>query len=69
MANNRIARMLTTGDVARFLNVHINTVRRLSNRGVIKTYRISSRGDRRFRPEDVIGFLSEQSDEKGDSKK
>jgi excisionase family DNA binding protein len=62
MANNiRIAPMLTASDVAHLLNVHINTVRRWSNRGVIKTYRISSRGDRRFRPEDVFSFLSEQS--------
>ena len=62
MANeNHIDPMLTTSDVARLLNVHINTVRRWSNQGVIKAYRIGSRGDRRFRQEDVNGFLSKQS--------
>jgi excisionase family DNA binding protein len=58
--NNHIDPMLTTSDVARLLNVHINTVRRWSNQGVIKAYRIGSRGDRRFRQEDVASFLSEQ---------
>jgi len=53
------AGMLTINDVARFLNVHINTVRRWSNLGRLKTYRISSRGDRRFWREDVDGFLNQ----------
>ena len=49
--------MLTAREIARFLNVHINTVRRWSNRGMLKTYRIGTRGDRRFRREDVVAFL------------
>ena len=64
MANdNNIDPMLTTSDVARLLNVHINTIRRWSNQGVIKAYRIGSRGDRRFRQEDVSSFLSEQNND------
>jgi excisionase family DNA binding protein len=51
--------MLTISDVARLLNVHINTVRRWSNQGMLKGYRIGSRGDRRFRQEDVDSFLKE----------
>ena len=51
--------MLTTADVARFLGLHPNTVRRWSNKGLLKSYRISTRGDRRFRREDVDGFLKE----------
>lgn len=59
MANNEeINPMLTTNDVARLLSVHMNTVRRWSNQGVLKAYRIGSRGDRRFRREDIAGFLS-----------
>ena len=54
-----IAAMLTTSEVARLLNVHINTVRRWSNRAVIKAYRIGPRGDRRFREKDITGFLRE----------
>jgi excisionase family DNA binding protein len=52
--------MLTIRDVARVLNVHINTVRRWSNQGMLKGYRIGSRGDRRFRREDVDAFLKER---------
>ncbi len=62
MANNYrdIDGMLTTSEVAHLLNVHINTVRRWSNQGILKAYRIGSRGDRRFRQEDVDSFLSAQ---------
>ena len=56
--NNDISPMLTTSDVARILSVHINTVRRWSNQGILKSYRIGSRGDRRFRKEDIDNFFS-----------
>jgi excisionase family DNA binding protein len=56
--NNPIEPMLTTSEVARILNVHINTVRRWSNQGSLKSYRIGSRGDRRFRKGDVDAFFS-----------
>jgi excisionase family DNA binding protein len=62
MANaKKIDPLLTTSDVARMLNVHINTVRRWSNQGILKTYRIGSRGDRRFREADIASFLSQES--------
>ncbi|MDD4985940.1 MAG: helix-turn-helix domain-containing protein [Dehalococcoidales bacterium] len=57
MTDRKINPMLTTSDVARLLNVHINTVRRWSNQGIIKTYRIGSRGDRRFDRKDIEQFL------------
>lgn len=62
MANNDdINPMLTASQVARLLNVHINTVRRWSNEGIIKAFRVGSRGDRRFRREDILDFLSQRS--------
>ena len=51
--------MLTVTDAAQLLGVHPTTVRRWSNQGKLKTYRINPRGDRRFRREDVDDFLSE----------
>ncbi len=51
--------MLRTGDVAQLLGIHTNTVRRWSEKGALKSYRIGSRGDRRFRREDMDGFLEE----------
>jgi len=56
--NNDIDPMLTTSEVARILSVHINTVRRWSNQGILKSYRIGSRGDRRFKKEDIASFFS-----------
>jgi excisionase family DNA binding protein len=49
--------MLTVREVADMLHVHVNTVRRWSNRGLLKAYQINRRGDRRFRQEDVALFL------------
>ena len=49
--------MLTVQDVARLLHVHVNTVRRWSDLGLLKTYRIGHRRDRRFTRQDVSEFL------------
>ena len=54
--------MLTAGDVARLLNVHMNTVRRWTNKGILKTYRVGPRGDRRFHREDIALFLVSQTE-------
>jgi len=51
------ASVLTVREVAQFLHIHANTVRRWSDLGILKGYRIGPRGDRRFRQEDVFAFL------------
>ena len=56
---NRAETMLTASELAHLLNVHINTVRRWSNQGILKVYRIGPRGDRRFSKEDIDSFLDE----------
>ncbi len=53
-----LARMLTASEVADLLHLHVNTVKRLGDRGELRFYRVSKRGDRRFRPEDVMDFLA-----------
>ena len=58
MSENQFDPMLTTSEVARILNLHINTIRRWSNQGILKAYRIGSRGDRRFKKEDIDNFFS-----------
>lgn len=50
--------MLTPGEAARMLGVHTNTVRRWSNRGILRAYNIGPRGDRRFKQRDVENFLA-----------
>ena len=53
-------RMLSTRDVANILGVHINTVRRWSDSGVMKVYRIGPRHDRRFKLKDINCLFNEQ---------
>jgi len=53
--------MLTVREVARLFHVHPNTLRRWSNNGRIRAYRITSRGDRRFKREEIARFLAELS--------
>jgi len=54
---SRSSSVLTVREVANFLNIHVNTVRRWSDLGVLKAYRIGPRSDRRFRREDILSFL------------
>jgi len=51
--------MLTVTEVARLLHVHPNTLRRWSNNGRIIAYRITPRGDRRYRLQDIDCFLAQ----------
>ena len=54
--------VLTVREVARYLNIHVNTVRRWSDLGILDSCRIGPRGDRRFRREDVLAFLPQEDD-------
>jgi len=49
--------MLRVGEASRLLHVHENTLRRWSDLGLIRTYRIGHRGDRRFSQRDILYFL------------
>lgn len=68
-SNNHMEPMMTVREVAELLHIHTNTVRRWSDRGIIKAYRITSRGDRRFRREDISHFLTHLNNHNGDEKK
>ena len=62
LVRDEIMPMLTVKDVAVILNIHVNTVRRWSDQGILKSFRITSRGDRRFRQQDIARFLAEYND-------
>ena len=49
--------MLTMREACQALNVHGNTLRRWSDVGLVKCYRIGIRGDRRFRQDDIDALL------------
>ena len=57
MASQEIGQMMTASEVAAVLRLHVNTVKRLGDRGELPFFRVSKRGDRRFRVDDVIAFL------------
>jgi excisionase family DNA binding protein len=57
VTDNQLGPLLTVREVARLLHIHSNTVRRWSDRGIIMSYRISRRGDRRFKRRDIARFL------------
>lgn len=59
VSDNEIGPMLTIREVAELLHIHSNTLRRWADQGIIRTYRITRRGDRRFRREDIAHFLDE----------
>ena len=60
MANDeQMGDMLTVREVAELLHIHTNTLRRWSDKGRIVAYRINPRGDRRYRLQDIEGFLAQ----------
>ena len=62
LRDNEIVPMLTVKDVSRLLHIHVNTVRRWSDQDIIRSYRITRRGDRRFRQEDIARFLADYNE-------
>jgi excisionase family DNA binding protein len=48
--------MLTISKASKLLNVHMNTLRRWSDQGMLPCYRIGARSDRRYRRGDLIDF-------------
>jgi excisionase family DNA binding protein len=48
---------LTVSEVAKILNIHVNTVRRWSDWGILPSHRSGRRQDRKFRQEDINTFL------------
>lgn len=53
--------IMTSGEVARFLKVHLGSVRRWTRSGELKGYRLGKRGDWRYLRKDVIAFLQKYS--------
>jgi excisionase family DNA binding protein len=59
VTDTQLESLLAVREVAQLLHIHSNTVRRWSDQGILKAYRISRRGDRRFKREDIARFLAE----------
>ena len=50
--------ILTTGEAAKLLRVHPNTIRQWANKRLIHAYRLGPRGDRRFKRKDIEFFIT-----------
>ena len=62
MRGNEFAgNLFTTGEVARFLCLNKNTVRRWSDQGIIPTKRVGPRRDRVFSRQDIETFLDNRN--------
>ena len=68
VSGDQMGSMLTVREVARVIHIHSNTVRRWSDRGILRAYHINRRGDRRFRREDIDRFLADLNAHRGDER-
>lgn len=50
-------RVVRVGEASQILSVHPNTLRKWSDRGLIPSYRIGRRRDRRFAVIDLLAFM------------
>jgi excisionase family DNA binding protein len=57
MKDDPTSPFLTLTEAADFLHVHRNTLRRWSDAGMISSYRLGVRGDRRFKREELAAFV------------
>ncbi|HEY31703.1 MAG TPA: helix-turn-helix domain-containing protein [Dehalococcoidia bacterium] len=53
--------IMTSSEVAKFLKVHLGSVRRWTRTGELKGYRLGERGDWRYIRGDVLNFLFKYS--------
>jgi len=49
--------IMTCDEVAEYLRVHVNSVRRWSRCGKLTAFKVGGRGDWRYRQQDVMAFL------------
>ncbi len=61
MRDAQLESTLAARQVAHFLHVSVSIIRRWSDSGMLKFYRIGSRGDRRCSREDALLFLEQSS--------
>lgn len=57
MKQKELPDILTLKQACELLNCHPNTLRNWDNQGKIKSIRFGSRGDRRFKKEDIMRLI------------
>jgi len=61
------APLFNVSEVANLFHIHPNTLRRWSDRGIIRSFRLNNRGDRLYRRFDVYHFLAKLRTNNGSS--
>jgi excisionase family DNA binding protein len=56
-SKKQLKSMLSSSEAASMLNIHVNTIRRWSDLGIVPVYRIGSRNDRRFKQKDIENLV------------
>ena len=56
-AGEAFTRTVPVGEASQILSVHPNTLRKWSDSGLIPSYRIGQRRDRRFAVSDLLAFM------------
>lgn len=51
--------ILTLAEACELLNCHPNTLRNWDNKGILKAIRFGTRGDRRYRKNDILAVIKE----------
>ena len=69
MSQFEISALITPREAAQILHIHINTLRRWGNTGILQQYRVGSRGDRRFIRGDINRFLKQLQENGGNRPK
>ena len=60
MDTEKLPQLLTLQEACDILNVHPNTLRKWDNEEKLKAIRFGSRGDRRYKREDLVAFIEKQ---------
>jgi len=55
--SEKLPEILTLKQTCVILNLHPNTLRGWDNRGILRAIRYGTRGDRRYRKEDVLKII------------
>lgn len=53
-------RLVDARSAADYLGIHVNSLKRWSDAGLLAYYRINPRGDRRYDPADLDRFLADR---------
>lgn len=58
--NNQDTKLISIREAARILQVNPQTLRRWDKAGKLKSVRVGSRNDRKYKPSDIINMLEQK---------